>query len=112
MPETPEVIARPTRYEVSCLPEDDVNARHFTLNVEYRGRGLWCVTDGHFCLGKGGDWDYEPLPSSRDDAWLETHRFDLETALELAKGFAPKLTINGHTAADVLARRARRGGAS
>jgi hypothetical protein len=100
---TPEVFVRQTSYEVSCLPEDNVNARHFTLKVEYRGRGLWCVTDGFFCLGKEGDWEYEPMPSEREDGWLETHRFDLDTALELAKGFAPKLTINGKTAAEVLA---------
>jgi hypothetical protein len=109
MAEAPEVFVRPTRYEVSCLPPDDVNAHHFTVRVEWRGDDRWCVTDGHNCLGKDGDWDYERLPSNRTDEWLATHRFDLDTALALAKDFAPKLTINGMTAADVLA---RHGGAS
>ncbi|MCW2898794.1 MAG: hypothetical protein JWO67_1059 [Streptosporangiaceae bacterium] len=99
-----EPTVRATRYEVSCLPEGNVNARHFTLRVEHRGDGRWCVTDGHNCLGADGTWGYEPLPSNRDDDWMKTHRFDLDTAIQLAKDFAPKLTINGLTAADVLAR--------
>lgn len=109
MTAVPEPTVRPTRYEVSCLPPDHPEAHHFTVRVEYRGRDLWCVTDGHFCLGSEGDWDYESLPSSRDDEWLKTHRFDLDTALRLAKDFAPKITIGRFTVADVLA---RHGGAS
>lgn len=103
---TPTV--RITRYEVSCLPEDDINARHFTLKVEYRGRGLWAVTDGFGCLSTTGEWDYERLPSNREDEWLETHRFDLDTALKLAREKAPKMTVNGMTVGDVIARRAAR----
>lgn len=99
----PEV--RTTAYAVSCFPADDRNGYHFTLKVEYRGRGLWGVFDGPYCLGTDGDFDYEPSPSSRDDEWLSTHRFDLDTALALAKEHAPLMEVNGHTVADVLARR-------
>jgi hypothetical protein len=28
------------------------------------------------CLSKGGFWEYEPVPSNREDAWLAEHRFD------------------------------------
>lgn len=98
------VTVRPTRYEVSCIPEDNVNARHFTLKVEYRGRGLWAVTDGVDCLSESGEWSYERIPSNREDEWLAAHRFDLDTALRLAKEAAPKMTVNGHTVAHVLAR--------
>lgn len=34
--------------------------------VRYRGR----------CLNTGGKWEYEPLPSSRDDAFYKRCRFD------------------------------------
>jgi hypothetical protein len=106
--EVPEPTVRPTRYEVSCLPPDDTNAYHFTLRVEYRGRDLWAVSNGWGCLGKDGEFDYESSPSNREDDWLEAHRFDLDTALKLAKDAAPKLAVNGYTVADALAR----GGAS
>lgn len=98
----PEVFTRVTRYEVSCLPEDDINARPYTLTVEYRGRGLWAVLDGPFALNADGVKDYEPRPSAREDDWLTTHRFDLDTALALAKRFAPLMTCNGHTVAEAL----------
>jgi len=39
------------------------------------GRDLWAVRSGPNCLDKDGDWVYEPLPSSRDDAWLAMHRW-------------------------------------
>lgn len=108
MAELPEPEVRITRYEVSCLPEGDINARGFTLTVEYRGRGLWAVLDGLWCLGTDGEWDYEMRPSEREDGWLATHRFDIETALRLAKEAAPDMTVNGHTVADALSRIAER----
>jgi hypothetical protein len=108
--ETPEPTVRPTRYEVSCLPPDDVNAYHFTIRVEYRGRDLWAVTNGWGCLGTDGEWDHERSPSNREDDWLSTHRFDFDTALRLAKEAAPKVTVNGYTVADALARRAAKEG--
>jgi hypothetical protein len=109
MPETPKPTVKATRYDVCCLPEGNVNARHFTLRVEYRGRDRWTVTDGFLCLGKDGEWSYESIPSEREDEWLAAHRFDEETALRLAKEAAPKVTVNGHTVADALAMTAARG---
>jgi hypothetical protein len=99
---TPEV--RVTRYEVSCLPPDNTNARYFTITVEWRGGDRWAVCRLGECLGIGGDWDYESMPSNRTDSWLAAHRFDLETALRFAKVHAPRLTANGRTVADVLAK--------
>ncbi|MEV8638953.1 hypothetical protein AB0395_45595 [Streptosporangium sp. NPDC051023] len=101
----PEVFVRPTRYDVSCLPEDDINARHYTLTVEYRGRGLWAVMDGPYAYDANGVKDYEPSPSNREDAWLATHRFDMDTALAIAQQVAPNMTCNGHTVAEALAER-------
>lgn len=37
----------------------------------------------HYVLGKDGTWDYEPLPSSRDDDFYREFRFDsVEDALK------------------------------
>jgi hypothetical protein len=104
-----EPTARPTRYEVGLLPEDDINAHVFALAVEYRGHGLWAVLRFSQCLGTDGEWSYESNPSSRTDNWLARHRFPLEEALALAKEHAPNVTVNGMTVADVLARKAARG---
>jgi len=105
--EIPEPTVEVTRYAVSCLPKDHPDSFHFTLRVEYRGRDRWAVTDGFACLSTDSEWDYEPSSSNRDDNWIKTHRFDLDTALRLAKEQAPKLTVNGLSIADVLNRRSR-----
>lgn len=104
----PEPTVQVTRYEVSCLPEDDDAKFSMTINVEYRGRDLWAVVRMGEALGVDGEWEYEPSPSNREDGWLETHRFDLDTALRLAKEAAPKMTVNGYTVADLLAMHERR----
>lgn len=40
------------------------------------GPDRWKVIRGSHCLSKRGDWVYEPLPSSRTDAFLKRCRFD------------------------------------
>ncbi|MBG0828525.1 hypothetical protein HS041_12175 [Planomonospora sp. ID67723] len=107
---TPEPEVRVTRYDVSCLPSDDINVHAYTLTVEWRGGDIWAVMDGPFALNADGVKDYEPRPSSRDDEWLATHRFDLDTALKIAKKAAPLMTVNGLPVAGALAMtEARRG---
>lgn len=41
----------------------------------YKGE-RYAVRDAPFCLNKNGQWEYEPMPSSRDDAFYERCRFD------------------------------------
>lgn len=98
----PVVVA----YEVCAVPYDDYgNYTSFTIRVEKTHHTeTWAVRRMGRCLGRDGTWDWEPLPSSREDDWLATHRFDLETALRLAKAAAPRVVVNGMTVADMLAR--------
>lgn len=103
-PNAPAPQVQPVRYLVSCLPEGPERHR-FAAQVEYRGHGRWAVArDGH-CLNSDGewDWDWEHIPPERTDEWIATHRFDLDTALELARRAAPLLTVNGFTVLDALA---------
>lgn len=80
----PNVTA--TQYTVSCLPIDDPDDLTHAITVEYRGDSRWAVTRrGRRCLGADGRWDYESVPSERADEWLATHRFELDTALRLAR---------------------------
>lgn len=96
----PEPIVFADRYVVSVLPEDSINFSTYAIEVERKSPDRWAVLHHRFALGTDGDWDYEPLPSERTDEWKATHRFDLDTALELAKAAAPNVRVNRYTAAD------------
>ncbi|MFF7795604.1 hypothetical protein [Streptomyces sp. NPDC007991] len=108
-PTTPEPTVQATHYSVNCLPEDGIDSHVFEITVEYRGRNLWAVKRHSQVLGADGVWDYEMRPSERDDDWLAGHRFDLDTALKLAKQQTPLVTVNGHTVSDALRMRKDRG---
>lgn len=101
-PGQPEPIVQATRYTVNCLPEDGLDSHVFEITVEYRGDNRWAVKRHSQCLAADGTWDYEMRPSEREDDWLAAHRFDLNTALKLAKEAAPHVTVNGFTVADAL----------
>ncbi|MFT9821218.1 hypothetical protein, partial [Lysinibacillus sp. NPDC056185] len=89
---------------VNCLPEDGIDSHVFEITVEYRGHGRWAVKRHSQCLGSDGTWEYEMRPSEREDEWLDAHRFDLDTALKLARDQAPLVTVNGFTVDDALKR--------
>lgn len=94
---------RVTRYNVSALPEGfSVDSHCWDVTVEYRGHGKWAVLQGSCCLGDDGEWSWEPLPSSREDDWLEHHRFTEEEALRLAGEHAWDVCINGLTPVDLI----------
>lgn len=118
-----EFYQRVTEYKVSVFPDRMANSKDmlaaeeadtWSLTVAWRGERKWAVTRFRYCLSADGEWDFEPSPSNREDNWLAAHRFDLETALRLAAEHAPKVTINGITALEILAkheaRAASRGG--
>lgn len=98
-----EVTVTPTRYVVCAVPEDVQDWDLFALTVERRAPGRWAVCKRSRCLGADGTWDHESIPSEREDEWLATHRFDLDTALALAKEAALTVTVGGMTVQRALA---------
>ncbi|MEU0836076.1 hypothetical protein [Streptomyces sp. NPDC005969] len=100
----PVATCQATEYEVSILPEGDINQQVFVITVQYRGVGQWAVTRHGSCLGVNGTWADGVKPYDRGDDWLADHRFDLDTALALARKAAPHVVVNGHTAADAYRR--------
>jgi hypothetical protein len=98
---TPVATVQATEYVVSVLPDDDINRHVFAITVELRGVGQWAVTRHGSCLGADGTWDEGVKPHDRGDDWLNTHRFNLDTALRLARGAAPHVVVNGRTATEV-----------
>lgn len=101
-----DVRTEVTAYEVCAVPYDEYgNYGLFTIKVEKTHHtGTWAVRRMGRCLGADGEWDWEPLPSSREEDWLVAHRFDLKTALDLAERAAPHIVVNGQTVTDVVAR--------
>lgn len=102
----PEVMA--SRYLISCLPEGHDNRSLFTVQVEYRGYGLWAVVNRTRLLGKDGTWAWGPDFENSDDPekthqqWTADHRFDHDTAIRLAKEAAKGLSYRNYTVADAL----------
>lgn len=119
MTAVPEPEVRASAYLVSCLPEGHEIRSLMTAQVEYRGCGLWAVTNRSRSLGSDGSWSFgfdwsegpdEPateadmaLFDKEQAEWLATHRFDEAAALRLAKKAARELTCAGRTVADLLA---------
>lgn len=98
-----EPFVKATCYRVCSLPEDNINHRYFVLHVEYRRDGQWVVCQQgnlKLCYGKDGSWEWE---SGVTDEWIAKYRHDFDTAIRLAKEAAPQVTVNGRTAAEVLA---------
>lgn len=95
MTDAPEPTVRPTAYVVTAAPDwDHPDADLWDIEVSYRGGGKWGVYNRTRCLGADGEWSWESIPSERRDEWLAAHRFDLDTALRLAKEQAPLVTVN------------------
>jgi hypothetical protein len=106
----PEPFVKATRYEVSVLPEGNINRRYNRLHVEYRRDDLWVVCQPgslNLCYGRDGTWDWE---SGITDEWIANRYLDFDTAMRLAKEAAPLVEVNGRTAAQVLARAEARHG--
>lgn len=110
---------RITKYLVSCLPQEHPDAPLFTLAVEWLIGNRWTVTNqgGHLDAAGvksfGFEWSggvHEPATDEeRDsynreyDAWQDAHRFDMDTALNLAHELAPKMAYRQYRVADALA---------
>jgi hypothetical protein len=99
---TPTVTVEATAYTVSAVPETIQDWDLFAITVERTAPGRYAIRRRSRCLSTDLVWEWESIPSDRTDEWLATHRFDLDTALRLAKEAAPAVTVNGHTVADAL----------
>ncbi len=126
---TTDPVVQAVRYTVNAVPEDSSPDAHvFEITVERRRGGLWTAIRHHRYLGRDGTWTHGPdwpvgNPGSREpvtdaecvgyhsaqEEWLADTRYDLETALKLAREAAPHVTVNGLTPAAALARIARLG---
>ena len=111
-----QVTQHITEVTVSVLPIGHIERGTWGLQVVYRGHALdddptgdrYAVKHLSRCLNRDGKWEMEPIPSERSDEFIERTRFGYWEALQRACEQAPLIRVNGMTAADVLAREARR----
>jgi hypothetical protein len=89
-----------TAYTITVAPPHSRDSYHWMIEVTWRGDEQWAVVWMGSTLSRDGTWDWEPSPSNREDDYLERCRFDLDTALALARRAAPGLTVNGRTYAE------------
>lgn len=67
---------RAARELLACATEFEISERVTVAQRKGIDAVRWAVyRDRSFCLAKDGEWEYEPLPSSRDDAFIERCRF-------------------------------------
>lgn len=98
------VAVEPVTYEVTAYPFHDIDRDMFTIRVERRGQDSWAVLRRGACWNRRTkQFEYEPLPSSRTDAYKRTHRFPLNQALAIAREQAPLMVTNGWTVAAAIA---------
>lgn len=79
----------PVKFRVGPVPEPHTLEWHRMVYVEERlqrdGSQLWVITRGGAVLSRLGDWEYEPIPSSRSDEFIARTRWpDLEIAAAAA----------------------------
>lgn len=64
-----------------CDDRDDFDSYCGAVQIAWRGPGdRWAVARRCFVLNRDGEWEYEPIPSSRDDAFKARTRFGHEEA--------------------------------
>ena len=86
-----DFVKAPCKYYVYRGEPDDLEMlmRYSRLvYVEYRGKGKWAISTIFDVAWDKRDKEFhwEPQPSSREDDYLETHRYDsLEEALKDAE---------------------------
>ena len=50
------------------------------ITIEKRGLGKWAIVRDGFVLNRAYTWEWEPLPSGRDEDFIARTRFDLDDA--------------------------------
>jgi hypothetical protein len=100
-PDEPRIRETITRYELTMMPEDDINECAWYIAVELRAAGRYAVVRGKLCLTPGVGWHAESRDPDGD--CIRYHRYPVGEALALAREHLPFLRINGQTSMDVLA---------
>ncbi len=95
---------RPSQFIVTPTGYDDmVNSDRYiwtlTIDVVDSEQDRWAVKQRGFRLSRStSEFDYEPLPSSRESDWIADHSFTLDEAKAAALELVDDVVVNGLTA--------------
>lgn len=74
-------------YQVEGGGPDDLENVRLERRWQIEGPDKWAIIGYDLCFGKDGRWYREPIPSNRDDEFMELCRFDsAREALEFWEG--------------------------
>lgn len=91
-------IVRPTRYRDLVHPDK----HNWCVRVEDAGDG-WAIRRGNMCLNFRNEWEHEPPPAARDEAFLRRSRFNEHAALLRARRVIDDLEFQNMTFAQFTA---------
>lgn len=81
---------------VAYAPKQRPDGNLLFLRAEWRGGDQWAVTNGaRSVLNREDEFEWEPLPSSRTEDFVEQHRFDLSEALHRLVKLVQKEVTDG-----------------
>lgn len=68
-----ELTLVPVRYRIGSRGTE---LTHIEIREQRDGKDKWAVVRMGMVLNRAGEWEYEPLPSSRSDAFIRRTRFE------------------------------------
>jgi hypothetical protein len=90
-------VVRPTGYDDLVHPDK----HHWCVRVEDAGDG-WAIRRDQACLNFRNEWEHEPPPESRDQAFLRRCRYNEHAALLRTRRVIDRLEFNGLTFAEFV----------
>jgi len=84
--EAADLRARAERAETLLSAAFEFRLPH-GLIIQKRGTNQWVILYGCSILNANGGWEFEPLPSNRDEEFIARTRFTLDEALGRAEAY-------------------------
>lgn len=75
-PQAPESELAVNEYQVAGGGPHDTEDVRLCRRRQLEGDDKWAIYKRSWVLSRDGEWEFEPLPSGRDDAFIARCRFD------------------------------------
>lgn len=86
LPPLPSPLLPTTAVEWRVGPGGGFQEVRIVTRLQRDGSTLYAVTREEWTANRGGEWEEEPIPSSRDDAYISRCRWaDFEDAHDMAQ---------------------------
>lgn len=82
-----DMMSRAVKFQFHVGPDPD---DFVWVELRNRKEMKWAVSNGSGVYNRLGEWEYEPMPSSRTDEFFARTRYSLEEAWEIAEGLEKK----------------------